>query len=463
MRRERLWKYMELELSGRQRDFLFASADEVLFGGAAGGGKSYGQLIDALLYALRYPGSRQLILRRTYPDLERSLVLVHLSFYPRSLYSYNSSTHRGRFVNGSTLEFGYCDNEKDVYRYQGAEYDTIRFDELTHFTESQYLYLLSRLRGANAYPKQIKSSTNPGGVGHQWVKARFIDPAPAGTPFQAGRRTRIFLPSFVQDNKFLMESDPEYLERLKELPEDKRRALLYGEWDLYEGQFFPEFRRETHVIKPIELPKHWRRYFTMDYGLDMFAAFLIAVDETGHAYVYRECYHSGLIISAAIEKAQEMTKGENVYAFLAPPDLWNRRQETGKSVADYWQAAGFPLTKTSNDRESGWLAVKEWLALRQNEFGERKPNLLVFEGCVNLIRTLPALQHDERRVNDVANEPHELTHAPDALRGFCIYWTTAAEALPGKKAKWSPDQYEDYENATEQDKELLLQKWGNPF
>ena len=155
-----------------------------------------------------------------------------------------------KIPTGSTIEFGYCDAESDVYRYQGAEYDTIRFDELTHFTESQYLYLLSRLRGANSFPKQIKSSTNPGGVGHQWVKARFIDPAPPETEFKAGRRTRIFLPSRVQDNHFLMESDPEYLARLNELPENQKRALLYGEWDLFEGQFFPEFRRETHVSKP---------------------------------------------------------------------------------------------------------------------------------------------------------------------------------------------------------------------
>lgn len=454
---------MELEVTPRQQAFISAGADEVLFGGAAGGGKSYGQLIDALLYALRWPGSRQLILRRSYPDLERTLVREHLRLYPKALYRYTASLHRGIFENGSSIEFGYCDAEADVYRYQGAEYDTIRFDELTHFTERQYLYLLSRLRGANRFPKQMKSATNPGGVGHAWVKARFIDPAPAGTPFKAGRRTRLFLPSRVQDNQFLMKSDPEYLERLKELPDGQRRALLYGEWDLFEGQFFSEFRREKHVCEPFAIPEHWRRYYTMDYGLDMFAAYLIAVDEAGNGFVYRECYESGLIISAAIERAKKMIAGEEIYAYLAPPDLWNRRQETGRSVADYWSEAGLGLTKTANDREAGWLAVKEWLALRKNEFGETAPRLKIFSGCVNLIRTLPALQHDEHRPNDAAAEPHELTHAPDALRGFCIYWTSRADAPKRSRAHWEKDQYEDYEQADDKTRHRLLEEWGDPF
>ena len=454
---------MEFEVTPRQRAFLEAGADEVLFGGAAGGGKSYGQLLDALLYALRYPGSNQLILRRSFPDLERSLVRVHLQFYPKKTYRYTASLHRGVFANGSVIEFGYCDAENDVYRYQGAEYDTIRFDELTHFTENQYLYLLSRLRGANSYPKQVKSSTNPGGVGHGWVKERFIAPAPPETEFRAGNRTRIFLPSRVQDNPFLMKNDPGYLARLNELPQNQKQALLYGEWDLFEGQFFPEFRRECHVCEPFAIPKHWRRYYTMDYGLDMFAAYLIAVDEAGNGYVYRECYESGLIISDAIRRAKEMIGSDEIYARLAPPDLWNRRQETGRSVADYWEEAGLGLTKTANDREAGWLAVKEWLAMKPNEFGGKAPRLQIFSGCVNLIRTLPGLQHDTHKPNDVANEPHELTHAPDALRGFCIYWTSKADRLPGKKAKWTSDQYEDYEQANDKERERLLERWGNPF
>ena len=368
---------LELTLTPRQRAFVEAGADEVLFGGAAGGGKSYAQLADALLYALRYPGSRQLILRRTYPDLERSLIAQHLAFYPRAVYRYASSAHLGRFVNGSTVEFGYCDNEKDVYRYQGAEYDVIRFDELTHFSESMYLYLLSRLRGANRFPKSVKSSTNPGGVGHAWVKARFIDPAPAGREWAAASGTRLFLPSRVQDNPFLIQRDPGYLRRLENLPDAQRRALLNGEWDLFEGQFFAEFRQEVHVCEPFAIPAHWPRYLTLDYGTDMLAAYWAAMDETGRAWVYREVYEGrdngkgeggrGHTIGAAARLLRQAGQGESLRATLAPPDLWNRRQETGRSAADYFAEAGLPLTRTSNDRVNGWRAVREWLARQRTE------------------------------------------------------------------------------------------------
>lgn len=163
---------ISLSVTKKQKDFIDAEESEVLFGGAAGGGKSYGQTVDALLFALKYPGSKQLILRRTFAELEKSLIRLALSLYPRAIYSFNASNHTGKFKNGSIIDFGYCLGEGDVFQYQSAEYDVIRFDELTHFTESQYVYLISRVRGANNFPKQVKSSTNPGGIGHGWVKAR---------------------------------------------------------------------------------------------------------------------------------------------------------------------------------------------------------------------------------------------------------------------------------------------------
>ncbi len=436
---------LKLTITAKQREFIKATAREVLFGGAAGGGKSRGQLTDALLYALKYPGSKQLILRRTFPDLERSLILEHLSFYPlkNGIYRYNSSTHRGTFKNGSTLEFGYLDNEMDVYQYQGAEYDTIRFDELTQFTEPMYLYLISRLRGVNTYPKQIKSSANPGGVGHIWVKSRFVDIGPAGqvhtVQTETGKpSTRIFIPSRVTDNKALMQSDPEYIERLEQLPEKERRALLYGDWDIFDGQFFGEFRREKHVCKPFAIPAHWRRYVALDYGMDMLAAYWIAIDERSRAWVYRELYEGrdngkgedgrGHIIPAAARRLLEMTPpGEKIYCWLGPPDLWNRRNDNGKSGVESFAQNGVYLEMASNNRVAGWRAVHEWLADSQDEHGDMVPGLRIFDTCPNLIRTLPAVQYDPRNSEDVATEPHELTHAPDALRYFCISWTSPAK------------------------------------
>ena len=416
---------MQLELTKKQKEFIDATENEVLFGGAAGGGKSRGQLADMLLYALKYPRSRQLCLRRTFPDLERSLILQHLSFYPAEKYRYNSTSHRGVFFNGSVIEFGYCDSEQDVYRYQGAEYDVIRFDELTHFTQQMYIYLLSRLRGANSYPKQVKSTTNPGGIGHSWVKKRFIDPAPPNHVINTANGTRRFLPSLLQDNPFLEKLDPMYKQRLENLAEKDKRALLYGDWNLQDGQYFTEWDERIHVLPPFEIPAWWRRYVTLDYGLDMFACYFIAVDGFGRAYVYKEIYtgqdnaeNGGKSVLPTEAARLILAEGEHPETCIAPPDLWNRQKDTGKSIADKFAEAGVYLQRASNRRVQGWLDLKEWLKPGTGENGEPTAGLRVFATCRNLIRTLPALGHCPKNPNDVATTPHELTHAADAIRYF---------------------------------------------
>lgn len=408
---------VEIRLTRKQKEFIEADANEVLFGGAAGGGKSYGQLMDAMLYALKYPKSKQLILRRTYPELDKSLIRVSLDVYPREIYRYNAAKHTGSFVNGSVLDFGYCDSENDVYRYQSAEYDVIRFDELTHFTKQMYLYLLSRIRGTNSYPKMMKSSTNPGGVGHNWVKERFIDQSESGRVFSAENGTRLFIPATVEENGFLMKKDPGYISRLRNLDEKDKRALLYGDWNIFEGQYFTEWREDIHVVKPFEIPSTWRRYFTMDYGLDMLAGYWIAMDSFGRAFVYKEIYKSGLIISRAAEEILSMTK-ESIYSFIAPPDMWNRRQDSGKSVAELFAEHGMVLTRADNNRVAGWYNMREWLKPTKNEFGEEEPMLKVFPCCRNLIRSIPSLVTDDVNPNDISDEPHEITHGPDAIRYF---------------------------------------------
>lgn len=464
---------MDMQITRKQKAFIEASADEVLFGGAAGGGKSYGQLVDALLFALRYPGSKQLILRRTYPELEKSIIRVSLELFPQEIAVYNGGSHSWRFKGGSIVDFGACDAEKDVYKYQSAEYDVIRFDELTHFTDTMYTYLISRVRGANCFPKQVKSSTNPGGVGHTWVKERFIDPAPPGEAFtvEDTGQTRVFIPSKVDDNVFLMASDPAYKRRLLNLGKQDQKALLLGDWDLDTGRYFAEWSADKHVMRPFEIPRHWRRYVAIDYGFDMLAALWIAVDEHGRGYVYREyCEgkdcgegHTGLIASEAARAVRDRSDGEDISKTFAPPDLWNRRQETGRSIADYFHAEGVTLTKTSNDRINGWAAVHEWLKDEPDEFGGECAKLRIFDTCRNLIRCLPALQCDDKHPNDVATEPHAITHPPDALRAFCVYWTHKADKPRGKRAKWTDDMYEDYYNADKSGQEYLISKWGNPF
>lgn len=365
---------------------------------------------------MKYPKSKQLILRRTLPELEKSLIRVALGLFDNRIYKYNSSKHIGVFPNGSIIDFGFCDRENDVYKYQSAEYDVIRFDELTHFTKDMYVYLMSRIRGVNDYPKQIKSSTNPGGVGHSWVKERFIDACIDGL-YSDENGTREFIPAKVSDNSFLMKNDKGYISRLKRLSEKDKRALLYGDWDIFDGQYFSEFRRSIHVVKPFEIPNHWKKYFTMDYGLDMFAGYFIAVDTFGKAYVYKEIYKSNLIISSAAKEI--INAGEtDISVYYAPPDLYNRRQDTGKSVAEIFSEYGILLSKSENNRVQGWYNLKEWIMPYKDETGNMTANLVFFENCNNLIRTLPALTFDKINPNDVANTPHEITHAPDALRYF---------------------------------------------
>ena len=359
------------------------------------------------------------MLRRTMPELECSLVPAALRLFPQAVASYKVSDHLWLFKNGSVLEFGYCDAESDVTKYQSAEYDVLRFDELTHFTESPFTYLLSRVRGANGFPKQVKSTTNPGGVGHHWVKARYIDPAPPDTLAEYEGGTRLFLPARLSDNPFLQQADAGYAKRLRLLTARDRKALLEGVWELDEGCYFSEFSAETHVVAPFSIPKTWRRYLTVDYGLDMLAALWVAQSPDGYSVVYRELYKPGLIISeAAGEILACETAGENIDCRLAPPDLWNRRQETGRSAVELFAEYGLVFDKSSNERVAGWLALHELLRLRQDEQGEMRPRLTIFDTCRNLIRTLPALQHDKRNPSDTANTPHELTHAPDALRGY---------------------------------------------
>ena len=385
---------------------------------------------------MRYAGSKQLILRRTLPELEKSLIRVSLGLYDREIYKYNSAKHTGIFANGSIIDFGYCDRENDVYKYQSAEYDVIRFDELTHFTLDMYIYMMSRLRGTNSFPKQIKSSTNPGGVGHSWVKERFIDACINGG-YADENGTRQFIPAKVSDNSFLMKNDKGYVKRLKRLSDKDKRALLYGDWDIFEGQYFSEFRRGMHTVKPFIIPKHWKKYFTMDYGLDMFAGYFIAVDTYGKAYVYKEIYKPNLIISAAAKEI--ISAGENgVEIYYAPPDLYNRRQDTGKSVAEIFSEYGILLTKSENDRVQGWYNLKEWLMPYRDETGKTTANLVIFENCPNLIRTLPALTYSTTNPNDVAVHPHEITHAPDAIRYFVT-------GRPSPAVK--PDPQEEEENS----------------
>lgn len=398
-----------LQITKKQKKFIDAACDEVLYGGAAGGGKSFGQIIDAFICAIKYPGIKQLILRVSFPELERSLIMLALRLIPKGCYKYNATKHIMTFYCGSQIEFGYLSSDSAVSQYQSAEYDIIRFDELTHFSEYQYTYMQSRIRGVNSFPKQIKSSTNPGSQGHGWVKARFIDIAPPEEVTEIGGRTRVFIPAKVYDNTFLMEKDPEYIKRLETLPENERKALLLGEWDIFEGQFFTEFSRQRHICSPFEIPPHFKKFASLDYGFDMCACLFYAVNDLGDVFVYKEFCQSGLTLSEAAVKIKEAMGDDKISYIAASPDLWNRRQDTGFSGVEIMAKAGLcGLCRADNRRIPGWRVVREYLR------GEGR--LTIFSTCTNLIKSLPALLFDKNNPSDASGEPHSVTHSPESLR-----------------------------------------------
>lgn len=450
----------------KQEAFFRAKNRFIAYGGARGGGKSWALRKKAMLLGCRYPGIRMLLIRRSFPELRENHIFPLIGELS-GIANYKADDKTFRFTNGSRLVLGYCANEHDVDQYQGQEYDIIFIDEATHFPERVFSVLTACLRGVNDFPKRMYLTCNPGGVGHAWVKRLFVDREYRATE---NPEDYAFIQARVYDNTALLKNGGDaYVKMLENLPDGLRQAWLDGDWSVLAGQYFNEFSEGVHVCAPFVIPEHWRKYISFDYGLDMLAAYLFAMDEQGRAYVVREVYEGrdlgegaqGLIISDAASRVLELAGGLKVEAWLAPPDLWSSRQETGKSVADIFAENGILLTKTSNDRIDGWMAVKEWLRL-EGEGEERVPRLQIFNCCKNLIRTLPLLQHDEKKVNDVATEPHEITHAPDALRGFCVYWTRAAGTETLKKTAWRPDMWEDFYNADKEGRAYLLRKWGNP-
>ena len=421
----------------RQREFMTAKNRFVAYGGARGGGKSWAVRKKAVLLALNYSGITILILRRTFPELRSNHINPMLNELGDAA-SYRELDKTIYFPNSSKIIFGYCDCDSDLRRYQGNEYDVIFLDEATHYPYEWFVALTACLRGANSFPKRFYLTCNPGGVGHEWVKRLFVD---RNYKSSENPDDYLFIPARVYDNKALMDKDPEYVNMLKNLPDGLREAWLDGSWDVFAGQFFPEFDRDVHTLEPFEIPKHWRRYFAMDYGLDMLAGYWIAVDTHGRAYVYREIYEPNLVISEAAKRIKSLTC-EEIHAWYAPPDLWNRRQETGRSVAEIFAQHGIPLVKASNNRVQGWLDVKEWLKPFKDEWGKPCAHLRIFKNCKNLIRCIPLLQHDEQNPNDAAVSPHDITHAPDAIRYFAAGRPIPAD-MPHIYDEDEPREYEE--------------------
>ena len=418
----------------KQLEFFRARSRFVAYGGARGGGKSWAVQHKATMMAIHYPGIKMLLLRRTYAELQEN----HINSLRKQLNGYARYIDQRKvfeFPNGSVLKLGYCANEGDTLQYQGQEYDVIFIDEATQFSYRQFSDLTACVRGVNDFPKRIYLTCNPGGVGHEWVKRLFVSKRYTESE---NPEDYTFIPATVFDNKALMDSDPNYVNMLNNLPEDIRQAWRDGNWDMLAGRYFDEFDRSVHVVDPFPIPAHWRRYRGIDYGLDCAACVWVAIDDKGDYVVYREYAESDKTISEAAAEINRSTGDEDIRYTVAPTDLWARSQESAKAKADLFRESGLNLIKGNNNREAGWLAIKDLLTIHDNG-EERYSRLRIFSTCFKLIEYLPALQRDLKHPTDCMTEPHEITHLPDALRYFCLQYTS-----PSKEPKKQMTEVERY-------------------
>ncbi len=395
--------------SEKQRQFFASRARFTAYGGARGGGKSWALRRKLVAMCLRYDGIRCLLVRRTLPELKSNHVIPFLREYG-SFMSYHEADRCLSFKNKSKIYLGYCAADKDALRYQGQEYDVIAIDEATQLSEYRFQIFKACLRGVGEFPRRMYLTCNPGGIGHSYVKRLFVD-----RDFRANENPDdyAFIPALVFDNKTLCMSDPDYIRSLETLPERLRDAWLYGRWDVFEGQFFPEFDSAVHVCKSSAVPNKIRYFAALDYGFDMLAALLLGIDSDGIIYVLKEYLSPGLTLSEAAEQVAFLCRGYEVEYAVASPDLWNRRQDTGRSGFEIMQAVrGMPPLICADDRRiAGWRVLREYLASKNSP-----PKLKICCNCGELIHSLPALLCDSIRPEDAASEPHAITHAPEALR-----------------------------------------------
>jgi len=400
---------------GPQTEFLAADEKDVLYGGAAGGGKSYAMIVDPLRYAHR-PAHRALILRRSMPEL-REMIDKSRELYPQAFpgAKFREVEKLWNFPSGAKVEFGFLERDADVYRYQGQAYSWIGFDEITHLpTEFSWNYLASRLRTTDPEIKTyLRCTANPGGVGSHWVKNRYIQPNDSNKSFLGNDGlTRKFIPAKLADNPYLAR-DGIYEQMLKSLPPIQRRQLLEGNWDVAEGAAFVEFDPLNHVIPPFALPVHWERVKGIDYGYASESCCLWGIldinDNT--LIIYRELYRKGLTGQelGAIITDMEIEDPFSVNGVLDTA-AWANTGTTGPTVGEELLKAGHKLRRADKNRVQGKIQIHEYLKVRENG----RPKLQIFNTCPNLIRELQSIPLSKTNPEDV--DTHASDHAYDALR-----------------------------------------------
>ena len=458
----------------KQKMFHASNANEILYGGAAGGGKTKALVMDALFRTLKFPGTVAVIFRRTYRELEDTDIKEALASYPESVAKYNAGRHEFKLVNGSKILFRHCENEADRFDYSGLEAQFMYFDELTTFTQVIYDFLKTRLRAQKklGVVPIVRAASNPGNIGHGWVKKEFVDAGPYmeireqeiwSEALHKSKKIRTqYIPSLATENPYITD---DYIFELEQKPEALKRALLNGDWDSFEGQVFTEFkddpvhyqdRKWTHVIAPFQIPLDWPRYMSFDYGYsEPFACQWWTISPgrgggEGIAYLYREWYgcvpnkaDTGIkltptqIMEGILEREEEEIRENLRVLRVADSSIFDK--DRGDSIADqmapgyYGRHKGVVFSKCDKARIAGKMEVHE--RLRFDSDG--KPGMYIFNTCKDWIRTVPNLPYDEKKREDVDTDAED--HAYDATRYFLMeHPVTAAKKPPREYKPWSP-------------------------
>ncbi len=427
-------------INPKQRQFFKAKARHVAYGGSRGGGKSWAMRTLFVLLALKYDGLKLLLVRRTLPELRENHLLPLMSML-YGVARYSAEEKAFHFPNGSRLRLGYCDSENDVYQYQGQEYDVVGFEEATLFTEFMIQFILTCNRTTRKdFAPRAYYTMNPGGVSHAYFKRLFIDRQFRG---DENPDDYLFIQAKVYDNPCI---NPEYVRTLQNLPEELRKAHLDGDWNVFLGQVFSEWRRDVHVCDPFEIPQGWIRFRAMDWGFAKpYSIHWYAVDYDGMIYCYRELYGIKDDMpdvgtcedpSEVAKKVRELEKGEDIAYGVADPACWQEDERikwanNARTVIDAFASEGVYWNKANNARISGKMEVH----MRLRGHGKDRPGIRFFSTCKHMIRTLPALQYDKNVVEDVDTKQED--HAYDELR-------YALKSQPWKPEPEKPKPVDDY-------------------
>ena len=402
-------------ISDKQRRFMEAKTRYVAYGGARGGGKSWAVRMKATLLALNWPGIKLLIVRRTYPELVNNHI-DPLRMELNGIAKYAQTRKAMTFANGSTIRFGYCNNDADMLQYQGAEYDVVFIDEAAQLKKEWLDAINVTVRGTNGFPKRTYYTLNPGGPSHDYFRRLFVNGICVGAEKP---EDYTFIQARVEDNAALMQAQPEYVESLRNLPEARRRAWLEGDWNAYEGQFFSEFRdnpdgyrtrQYTHVIEPFAPDPGWKICRSYDFGFGKpFSCAWWAVDYEGVIYRILELYgcrdnepNTGLEWNpdvqfakiAQLEKEHPWLAGKQITG-VADPSIWDASR--GESVAQTAARYRVYFTPGDNKRIPGWMQCHYRLQFD----GDGYPRMYVFSNCKAFIRTIPLLVYDQHKAEDL--------------------------------------------------------------